>query len=127
CAEAAADRRHSAPDVRSWPDPSSWHRDVASVVAAVELDVADCLVGARASVALIAADPGDREHPAPARDQHAVAVDAGAGVQNLDAFDGGGLVEAADLVAETSRLRISVRGDHHGDGRAVVPDGSRVL
>src|SRR5690606_3673271 len=95
--------------------------DVAAVVAARKTDPADRLVGALPGGGQGGAGADDGQDPAAGGDQAPPGVPGGAGVEDVDALDPGGLVEALDDPAGLRVRGVAGCGDDHGDRGVVVP------
>src|SRR5215472_10706365 len=80
----------------------------------------DRSISARLSLANGLADGRDIEDAAAIGEDFA-AVRFGAGVKNLDAFDGGGFIKSFDHRATRVLSRIALCRHHHGQRRVAIP------
>src|SRR5918995_2412760 len=92
--------------------------DVLAVLHAVEADALERCVGPRAGDLDRIAERGDAKHPAAAGDD-VLALETRPGMEHPAV--GRGLWQPGDEVAFTRLIGITVRRDHHAEGRAPVP------
>ena len=96
--------------------------DVGAVLDAVERDAARAGVRRVAGGAEVRTGGDHGQHPAAGGDQVG-AGQGGAGLDDVDALDGLGVLEPADGVAGGGGLGVAAAGEHDGDGGARLPDG----
>src|SRR5688572_17434441 len=92
--------------------------DVLAVLHAVEADALEPVVGPCAGNLYRIAERGYAKHPA-AAGHEVLALESCPGMEHLAV--GSGLGQPADEVAFTRLIGITVRRDHHAEGRAPVP------